>query len=266
MLFALASTAISGAAASSTESGNAFGKGAISASAGGLDSVWAEDGVTDGPGTGDGGGSGEGWKIAFTLDESDPQDGDKDVPVDVQIFLLFNKNICNVAILDNNRKCFHLTSESGEVVPVKITVPDDQVQQDHKREVVIKPKKKLKKNTTYRVSVDSTLMAKNGTNIDDAKQITFTTGEKTGAKKPEILSILGENVQTFDSALEETEASIPGSSSSNASSDSSKSNIENVTVLGMPLKLFAFLTALVIFIIIVLVVIRLIRRKRRRTA
>ena len=157
-----------------------------------------------------GSGSGQNSDIPLTLLSSVPGDSASDVLLDTTIELYFNKNICNVSVLENNRTCFHLTSEAGEVIPVTLTFPDDQVQQTYKRDVFLTPKESLQPDTRYRVAVDRTLTAKNGTTIDNAHVFEFVTGEGTGAELPAELAALGElGIRTFDSALPETEDSVP---------------------------------------------------------
>ncbi|MGI6737507.1 MAG: Ig-like domain-containing protein [Anaerovoracaceae bacterium] len=166
----------------------------------------------DGSGGGSGSGQGKNRDIPLTLAASTPEDGSVNVARDVIIELDFNKNICNVKVLENNKTCFHLTrTDNDEVIPLTVTVPDDQVQRTYKREVFLKPQKKLRAKTEYRIAVDSTLRAKNGTTIDNAHRVTFRTGTKTGAETPETLKKLGMNKQTFTSARAETKASVPHS-------------------------------------------------------
>lgn len=143
------------------------------------------------------------------LESSNPADDAADVPLDVIIQLNFTKNICNVLVFENNSTCYHLTSEDGEVIPITVTVPDDQVQRDIKRCVFIDPDEDLLPDTSYRISVDNMLMAKNGNTIDNAYQITFTTGKKAGAPTPELLLQLGDNTRSFQSELPENENSVP---------------------------------------------------------
>ncbi|MGI6736579.1 MAG: Ig-like domain-containing protein [Anaerovoracaceae bacterium] len=193
---------------------------------------------------GGGDGSGGGKNITFALIGTEPKDGEKDVPRDVQIVLHFNKNICNVAVLDNNKTCFHLTDGKEHVVPITLIFPDDQVQKDYKRDVVIKPQKKLRADTSYRIAVDRTVQAKNGSQLDNACRITFTTGSSTGAEEPAMLTALGSSVQTFDTALPETEDSIP--------------------VHHMSMNTMAMLTAAGILVILILAAYFFIRRRRRR--
>lgn len=182
-----------------------------------------------GSGDGNGSGNGQNKKIALTLESSTPSDGSAKVSRDTIIQLDFNKNICNVKVLDNNKTCFHLTDEKDQVIPITVTFPDDQIQRTYKRQVFIKPKTVLEANTKYRVSVDNTLMAKNGNSIDNAHRITFTTGDATWGETPKILEKLGSNVQAFDSNLAETDASIPKSQDELLNADN-KSGLSTKTI------------------------------------
>lgn len=169
--------------------------------------VFAENG--NGSGAGDGSGSGANKDITLTLESASIKDGATDVPINETIQLNFNKNICNVLALSNNKKCFHLTDASGEAVPIKLIFPDDQVQQDYKRQAFLIPREDLSKNTEYRVAVDSTLMAKNGTFIDNTHTITFTTGDSRTKKENSALKKLGDYTVTYETAYGETADSVP---------------------------------------------------------
>lgn len=169
--------------------------------------AFAENG--DGTGPGDGSGAGKNKDIALTLESASVKDGATGVAINETIQLNFNKNICNVLVLSNNKKCFHLTDASGEAVAIKLIFPDDQVQQDYKREAFLIPREDLSPNTEYRVAVDSTLMAKNGTTIDNAHTFTFTTGESRTKKENRVLKKLDEFTVTYETAYGETADSVP---------------------------------------------------------
>lgn len=168
---------------------------------------FAENG--DGTGPGDGSGNGENKDITLTLESASVRDGETGVAINETIQLNFNKNICNVLVLSNNKKCFHLTDASGEAVPIKLIFPDDQVQQDYKRQAFLIPREDLSKNTEYRVAVDNTLMAKNGTFIDNAHTITFTTGDSRTKEENSALKKLGDFTVTYETAYGETADSVP---------------------------------------------------------
>lgn len=165
--------------------------------------VWAEDG--------DGSGQGLGLNkdIALTLVKSSVTDGASDVAVNETIQLDFNKNVCNVTVLADNKKCFHLTDSSGEAVAIRLIFPDDQIQQDYKRQVFIIPQEDLDKDASYRISIDSTLKAKNGTTIDNAHTFTFTTGSSRTDEENQVLKKLGENIVTYETTYGETADSVP---------------------------------------------------------
>ena len=169
--------------------------------------AFAENG--DGTGPGDGSGKGENKDITLTLESASIRDGETGVAINETIQLNFNKNICNVLVLSNNKKCFHLTDASGEAVPIKLIFPDDQVQQDYKRQAFLIPREDLSKNTEYRVAVDNTLMAKNGTVIDNAHTITFTTGDRRTEEENSALKKLGDYTVTYETAYGETADSVP---------------------------------------------------------
>lgn len=160
-------------------------------------------------GDGTGGGSGKNRDIPLTLESASIADGATGVAINETIQLNFNKNICNVTVLSNNKKCFHLTDANGEAVPIKLIFPDNQVQKDYRREVFIQPAEELKKNASYKVSVDSTLKAKNGTTIDNAYVFTFTTGSSRTDRENKILKKLGNFVITYETAYGETADSVP---------------------------------------------------------
>lgn len=169
--------------------------------------AFAEGGDGSGGGTGEGLGLNKGTPL--TLEQSSISDGSSDVPINPTIQLDFNKNICNVTVLANNKKCFHLTEQDGDAVAIRLVFPDDQVQQDYKRQAFLIPLEELKPDTAYQVAVDHTLTAKNGTTIDNAHRVTFTTGTQRTEQENETLKRLGENIITYETAYQETADSIP---------------------------------------------------------
>lgn len=186
------------------------------------------------PGDGDGSGGGQNKSIALTLLHAVPSDESLDVPRDVTIELYFNKNICNVKVLDHNSRCFHLTSDDGEVIPCTLILPDDQVQRTYKREAFLKPEKDLAPNTRYRIAVDRTLMAKNGNYIDNAHTAEFVTGSSYGAEVPEEIAELGDlGVQTIQVAFPETEYSVPLAQDQLLDADEGGLSIRTISILAV---------------------------------
>lgn len=117
----------------------------------------------------------DGKKIEFCLEDSLPQNSAADVELDSNIKLLFNKNVVNMTVKENNSKCIKLKDEDGQVVPSELIFPDDQVEPDKKREIYIDPAEDLKENTTYTVEISPDMLAKNGSTLGEAVYISFTT-------------------------------------------------------------------------------------------
>ncbi len=161
----------------------------------------------DGDGTG--GGSGRNRDIPLSLQSSSVKDGADNVALNETVQLDFNKNICNITVLANNKQCFHLTDASGNAIPIKLIFPDNQVQKEYRRQVFIQPLSDLTPESSYRIAVDNTLMAKNGTYIDSACTISFTTGTERTDKENPILRKLGDYTVTYETASGENENSIP---------------------------------------------------------
>lgn len=206
-------------------------------------------------GDGTGGGSGSNSDIALTLESSSVADGASGVALNETIQLNFNKNICNITVLPNNKKCFHLTEEGGETAAIRITFPDNQVQNTYRRQVFLTPLENLKENTAYRISVDRTLTAKNGTVIDNAHTITFTTGSKTTSAENKILKKLGDYVVSYELSLSETGDSVPVDKSlpDNPSADSEDSVASLALITG----------TILILIVCIFIILFILKRKRK---
>ena len=209
----------------------------------------------DGTGAGNSKGLGENKDITLTLESASVSEGASDVAVNETIQLNFNKNICNVTVLANNKKCFHLTDAEGNAVAIQLIFPDSQVQRDYLREVFIRPVKNLRKNTQYRISIDNTLTAKNGTAIDNAHTLTFTTGAKETGAENKVLKKLGENTITYETAYGENANSIPVD----------KSGLDNVSQQHAPdTGGIAMIAAIIlIFLIVVFTIIFIVLRRKR---
>jgi hypothetical protein len=117
----------------------------------------------------------DGKKIEFCLEDSLPQNLAVDFEPDSIIKLVFNKNVVNFSVKENNLKCISLKNDDGQVVPSELIFPDDQVEPDKKREIYIDPVENLNENTTYTVEISSDMLAKNGSTLGEAVYVSFTT-------------------------------------------------------------------------------------------
>jgi len=155
---------------------------------------------------------------ALELVESTPADGSKAVEPDVQIRLLFNKNVVNMAVKDNNSKCFRVLDESNLHIPIDVIFADDQIEPDKKREILLKTREPLKENMTYKVEILPELQAKNGNILGKTVYITFSTlapeispavteSTKLPEEKKEPAAVEVQPAETIEKAVDEnTEA------------------------------------------------------------
>lgn len=121
------------------------------------------------------GDNGDGKNIAFDLVDHTPRDGEKEVGLHSEIYLLFNKNVVHFTVKDNNAQCFSLFDDNNQSVPIEIIFADDQIEPDKKREIHLKPQETLREGVTYRVEILPKLQAKNGSTLDKKVSFSFTT-------------------------------------------------------------------------------------------
>lgn len=117
----------------------------------------------------------EGKSGAFDFVESIPGNSAKGVELDGQIKLLFNKNVINFTVKDNNEKCFSIKDEKGKEIPINVIFADDQIEPDKKREIILGPKGQFSEGTTYTIHISPELKAKNGDSLERDISISFTT-------------------------------------------------------------------------------------------
>ncbi|MEN6461559.1 MAG: Ig-like domain-containing protein [Syntrophomonas sp.] len=122
----------------------------------------------------EGDGSGGGRDVPLALASSSLANGQSNVPVMANINLAFNKNVVNLAVKDNNMKCFSL-SGNGISVPIQVIMPDDQVDFEHRRNIDIDPLQDLKPGTLYKLVISGQLQAKNGMSLGTPVSVSFTT-------------------------------------------------------------------------------------------
>ncbi|MEQ8175090.1 MAG: Ig-like domain-containing protein [Syntrophomonadaceae bacterium] len=122
----------------------------------------------------EGDGSGGGQNQPLALLASTPADGAQNVALDTQIKLSFNKNVVNMSVASNNRKCFTITQGQNNIA-FDVVMADDQVQPEGKRDIVLVPRSSLLPGSTYKVIISAGLQAKNESSLTQATSITFTT-------------------------------------------------------------------------------------------
>lgn len=143
-----------------------------------LTSNAAADDVGTAPEAGSGGGS----SVSFSLVESKPADGATEVDANTTIWLLFNKNVVNMTVADNNKANITLKDSAGNQIKAEVTMKDDQVEPEFRREMVVVPANPLHGGSKYILTVGSAVMAKNGDSLGKDYTIAFTTADKTENK------------------------------------------------------------------------------------
>ncbi|MBR5619970.1 MAG: Ig-like domain-containing protein [Clostridia bacterium] len=126
---------------------------------------------------GDGTGGGDNHDKPLELVSSSISDGAKDVDPHVRIVLVFNKNVVNVAVRDNNINCFTVKNKYDQKIPIKVEMGDDQVDPSDatKRTVTVVPQASYGPGQTYVLTISGDLAAKNGRDtLGNSKQIEFT--------------------------------------------------------------------------------------------
>lgn len=125
---------------------------------------------------GNGDGTGGNSNDPLSLISSSIKDGATGVPLKPEITLVFSKNIVNMAVKDNNLKCFSMKNENGTIVPIDVIFADDQVDFADRDNAVITPKTNLTQGTNYTIVVSSQLESKSGTRVGgNGITISFTT-------------------------------------------------------------------------------------------
>jgi hypothetical protein len=131
--------------------------------------------IASAEGDGTGGGTGGGKSQPLTLESSTIKDGATGISLKPEITLTFSKNIVNMTVNENNKKCFSLQTSNGTNVPINITFADDQIDFEKRNDAIITPKANLAQGTTYSVVISSSLKAKSGVTTGKEIKITFTT-------------------------------------------------------------------------------------------
>lgn len=119
--------------------------------------------------------SGGGKSEPLGLVSSSIQNGATGVAIKPEIKLTFTKNIVNMSVVENNRKCFSLQAANGAAIPINLILADDQIDFEKRNDAIIIPKNNLAPGTAYTVVVSSTLTSKSGVTTGKEIRISFTT-------------------------------------------------------------------------------------------
>ncbi|MCM3763671.1 Ig-like domain-containing protein [Neobacillus niacini] len=162
----------------------------------------------------EGDGTGGGKSEPLSLVSSSIQNGATGVPLKPEIKLTFSKNIVNMTVSDNNRKCFSLLSETGAATPIKVIFVDDQINPEGRDDAVIVPNDNLSPGTTYTLVISSALKSKSGATTGKETKITFTT---EGSKPAAANTTPASPAQTPATPAPDSSKATPGTTSTTGS-------------------------------------------------
>lgn len=78
-----------------------------------------------------------------------------------------------------------MTKENGEEIEIEVTVEDDEISPENKREIKIKPKNTLEEESKYTITALKGIKSKGSQVTEEDYSISFTTGKKEEVKEVE---------------------------------------------------------------------------------
>lgn len=177
-------------------------------------------------GQGDGSGGGQGNPLILV--SSNPADGQKDVELPVLINLSFSKNVINMTVSDNNRKCFSLYSADGLLVPVEVIMADDQIEPEKKRDISVKPLHDLKPGTSYKLKISQELRSKSGVCLEKPVSITFVTKGRPSSEESSGSAGIAAQSGTSSSTAANKADTVSGSNTAVHNETSSANNTNTI--------------------------------------
>ncbi len=92
-----------------------------------------------------------------------------------EIELFFSKNVVNMMVNENNKKCFSLTNKDDDKIPIEIQMADDQIEREKRHIIKIVVQKPLEPATTYKIIISPELESKSGLKLEKQLVMEFVT-------------------------------------------------------------------------------------------
>lgn len=92
-----------------------------------------------------------------------------------EIELFFSKNVVNMMVNENNKKCFSLTNKDDDKIPIEIQMADDQIEREKRHIIKIVVQKTLDPATAYKIIISPELESKNGLKLEKQLVMEFFT-------------------------------------------------------------------------------------------
>lgn len=174
------------------------------------------------------GGTGGGKNEPLALRSSSINNGATGVSLKPEIVLTFSKNIVNMKVVENNKKCFSLLTEDGVKVPINLFLADDQIEFEKRNDAIITPVDNLTQGTTYSIVISGSLTSKSGVTTGKETRISFTTeGVKLEPKNDSIQEAAPQPEASFPENKDTTKSEPVISKDSQATKPESKNKTEN---------------------------------------
>jgi len=91
-----------------------------------------------------------------------------------EIELYFSKNVVNMMVSENNKKCFRLLDNKGSEIPIQVEMADDQIERE-RRHIIKISIQNIEPLKDYKLMISSDLEAKNGIKLKNQIEMAFTT-------------------------------------------------------------------------------------------
>ncbi|WP_461204690.1 Ig-like domain-containing domain [Clostridium sp. DL1XJH146] len=91
-----------------------------------------------------------------------------------EITLEFSNNVINMAVKDDNMKCFDIVDGAGNSIDFEVVMGDDQIEPEKKRIITLELQEELKAGESYKVIISSEVTAKNGNALGEDVEINFS--------------------------------------------------------------------------------------------
>jgi len=92
-----------------------------------------------------------------------------------EIELFFSKNVVNMMVNENNKKCFSLTNKDDDKILIEIQMADDQIEREKRHIIKIVVQKPLEPATAYKIIISPELESKNGIKLEKQLVMEFFT-------------------------------------------------------------------------------------------
>ena len=92
-----------------------------------------------------------------------------------ELELFFSKNVVNMMVNENNKKCFSLMNKDGDKIPIEIQMADDQIERKKRHIIKIIVQKPLEPVKAYKIIISPELESKSGLKLEKQLEMEFVT-------------------------------------------------------------------------------------------